>query len=544
MNKTYLATAIVVIIIVAGAAYWYMTRPPEAPKEVVLTVPRTGDVMTLDPAESYSVPTHEVITPVYETLLRYDPHNTSRLIPCLAQSWEVSENGLSYIFHLRNDVYYTDGTKFNASCVIYSFNRTLSLGLGPAWVISAIDISKCSVIDAYTVNITLQYPYAPFIYALAAQWGPLIVNPSFVQAHATPDDPWAHEFLKGNMCGTGPYMLQEFVPGDHVTLVKNPNYWGGWTGNHVTKIYMPIIEDSSTRRLRLEQGSIDIGLLNLEDAIAVNGTQGIVVESLPSLNNLMIFINTQKGPLQNKLVRQALSYMFDYQGAMQTIRHGQGSQARGPLPRELWSWDPECPQYSFNLTKARELIEQAGFRPQDLNLEVWYVGTIEEERKSAELLQSAAAQIGVTITPRGVTWAALMDVLSPGSKDPREAADMSILYWYPDYADPDDYFSNMYYCYDESAPLNVGSYAFYNWGFYSNSTLNAILDEAKETTDFNRRVELYRRAQRIVVEDAPAIFLYDEPELLTYRSWVKGYYFNPCYVGCIDFYTIYVEGRP
>jgi len=135
-------------------------------------------------------------------------------------------------------------------------------------------------------------------------------------------------------------------------------------------------------------------------------------------------------------------------------------------------------------------------------------------------------------------------VLSPGSKDPREAADMSILYWYPDYADPDDYFSNMYYCYDESAPLNVGSYAFYNWGFYSNSTLNAILDEAKETTDFNRRVELYRRAQRIVVEDAPAIFLYDEPELLTYRSWVKGYYFNPCYVGCIDFYTIYVEGRP
>lgn len=544
-------------MIIGGIGYWYITQRtvtppeqpqkpvvPEKPKEVVLTVPRGGDVMTLDPAESYSVPTHEVITPVYETLLRYDPKNTSKLIPWLAESWEVSEDGLSYIFKLRRNVTFTDGTPFNASCVIFSFNRTLSLGMGPSWVISAIDIDKCTVIDTYTVKITLKYQYSPFIYALAAQWGPLIVSPSFVVAHATSEDPWAHEYLKKHMCGTGPYKLEEFVPGDHVTLVKNPNYWKGWEGGHVDKIYMPIIEESSTRRMRLEEGSIDIGGLNLEDAIAVNGTKGIVVEVVPSLNNLMIFMNTQKEPLNNKFIRQALSHIFDYESALKTIRHGFGTRARGPLPSALWGWDPECPQYEFNLTRAVELIEQAGYKPENINLEVWYVGTVEEERRCAELLQAAAAKIGVKITPRGVTWAALIDAARPGNNDARNATDMAILYWYPDFADPDDYFSNMYYCYNEEEPWNVTSYPFFNWGYYCNSKLNRILEEAARTTDFNRRVELYKQAQHIIVEDAPAIFIFDEPAVLTYRDWVKGYYFNPCYVGCIDFYTIYIEGRP
>ena len=541
--------AVVIIVIVVAAAvggYWWYTstRKPAAPEEIVLTVPRGGVVMTLDPAESYSVPTHEVIVPVYETLLRYDPENTSHLIPWLAESWEVSENGMSYIFHLRQNVTFHDGTPFNASCVLYSFNRTYSLGLGPSWMMSPINFSACSIIDTYTVNITLKYPYAPFIYSMAAQWGPLIVSPTFCKVHATPEDPWAHEYLKEHMCGTGPYMLEEWVPEDHVTLVKNPNYWRGWSGKHVDKIYMPLIAESSTRRMRLEEGTIDIGGLNLEDAIAVNGTEGVVVEVVPSLNNLMIFMNTQKPPLNNKLVRQAISYMFNYTGALETIRHGFGSQARGPLPASLWGWDPDCPQYSMNLTKAQELIEQAGYAPENITLEVWYVSTSDEERRCAELLQAAAQQIGVTITPKGVTWSALDSAMHPGSGNATDAPDMAMLYWYPDYADPDDYLGQLYYCYNDTVPTDTSAYPWFNYGYYTNATLNKILEEAAQTNNLTERIKLYRKAQRIIVEDAPAIFVFDEPAVLTYRSWVKGYYFNPCYVGTIDFYSIHIEGRP
>jgi len=557
---TIQAILIIIILVIAatGSYVWYSyytkKKVPSqeeevTPKveEVTLIVPRGGIVMTLDPAESYSVPTHEVIVPVYETLLRYDPKNTSHLIPWLAESWEVGKNGMWYVFHLRKNVTFHCGTPFNASAVIYSFNRTISLmeekGFGPGWVISAIDIEHCKIIDPYTVNITLKYPYAPFLYALAAQWGPLIICPACCKAHATPEDPWAYEYMKEHMCGTGPYMLAEWVREDHVTLVKNPNYWKGWKGKHVDKIYMPIIEESSTRRLRLEEGSIDIGGLTLEDAIAVNGTPGIIVEVVPSLNNLMIFMNTQKPPLNNKLVRQAISYIFDYEGAVETIRHGLGAQARGPLPSALWGWDPECPQYTHNLTKAKELLEKAGYKPEDIKLELWYIETVEEERRVAELLQAEAAKIGVTIELRGTTWAGLNDVLRPGSGNATDAADMAILYWYPDFADPDDYLSNMYYCYNESDPTNIYSYPYFNWAYYCNSTLNRILDEARRTTNFTRRVELYKMAQRIIVEDAPALFIFEEPAILTYRSWVKGYYFNPCYVGTIDFYSIYIEGR-
>ncbi|MFP3951863.1 MAG: ABC transporter substrate-binding protein [Candidatus Bathyarchaeia archaeon] len=516
---------------------------PEEPEEITLNVPRGGIIMTLDPAESYSIPTHEVLTPVYETLLRYDPDDPSQLVPTLATDWEVSSDGLTYTLTLREGVTYTDGTPFNASCVIFSFNRTLSLGMGPSWVLSALNISECRAVDTQTVELVLKYPYSPFINALAAQWGPLIVSPSFVETHSTPDDPWAHEYLKENMCGTGPYMLEEWEPEDHVTLVKNPDYWGGWEGDHVDKVYMPIIEESTTRRLRLEEGSIDLGGLNIEDSIEVNGTEGINVKTVPSLNNLQIFLNTKKPPLDNKLVRQAISYMFDYEGAVNTIRQGFGNQARGPLPRTLWGWNPECPQYNLDLDRAVTLLDEAGFSPEEIELDVWYLSSSDEERRCAELLQSKAASIGVTITPKAVTWSAMMDALRPGSNDPRDAADMSIFYWYPDYADPDDYLSNMYYCYNEETPYDVNSYAFFNWAFYNNPELNNLLDEATRVTDFEKRVELYHKAQNMIVEDAPAIFLFDEPEILTYRNWVKGYYFNPCYVGCIDFYSIYIEGR-
>ncbi len=557
INRNYLIIAAVLVIIIAGGYMYFMQKPspeepegptepeePTEPQEVTLIAPRGGIVMTLDPAESYSVPTHEVLTPVYETLLRYDPVDTSKLIPCLAKSWEISEDGLTYTFELRDDVTYTDGTKFNASCVIYGFNRTLSIGLGPAWVISALDINLCRAVNTYTLELKLQYEYSPFIYAVAAQWGPQIVCPTFVEQHATTEDPWAQEYLKEHMCGTGPYILDEWVPEDHVTLVKNPNYWGGWEGKHVDKIYMPIIEEATTRRLRLEEGSIDLGGLSLENAIEVNGTEGIAVTVTPSLNNLQIFMNTKKEPLNNKLIRQAISYMFDYEGAVATVRRGFGSQARGPLPHNLWGWDPELHQYSYNLTKAEELIDQAGYNPEDIELELWYLGNNDEERRCAEILQSNAAEIGVTMNLQAVTWSAMMDALRPGSLDPTEAADMSIFYWYPDYADPDDYLANMYYCYSPDEPMNVRSYAFFNWAFYHNEEVNNLIENATRVTDFEERVELYKQAQAIIVEDAPALWLFDEPAIQTYRSWVKGYYFNPCYVGTTDFYSIYIEGRP
>ena len=488
-----------------------------------------------------------MIVPVYETLIRYDPDDPSGLVPCLAESWSVSDNGYSYIFYLREGVTFTDGTPFDASAVLYSYDRAITLneeeGFGPGWIVSPIDIDASSIIDPYTVNITLKYPYAPFIYCVASQWGAFIVNPTVCEAHATPEDPWAHEYLKENMVGTGPYMLEEWVREDHVTLVKNPDYWGGWDKPHVTKVYMPIIEESATRRLRLEEGTLDIGGLNLEDALAVNGTEGIVVEVAPGLTNLMIFMNTQKPPLDNKLIRHAISYMYDYEGTIETIRQGLGTQARGPIPASLWGWDPECTQYTMNLTKAEDLIEQAGFEPEDIELELWYIGTLEEERRCAELLQATAAQVGVTINLHGVTWATLIDALRPGSGNATDAVDMSVLYWWPDYADPIGFLETMYRCYNDTVLTDIYAYPFFNWGYYSNSTLNDILVEVVEITDMEQRIELYHQAQRIIAEDAPCLFLFDSTNILSYRSWVKGYYFNPLYTGTTDFYNIYIEGR-
>ena len=414
-------------------------------------------------------------------------------------------------------------------------------GFAPGWVIEAIDIKSSSIIDPYTLNITLRYPYSPFIYCVASQWGDLIVSPSFCKAHATPEDPWAHEYLKEHMCGTGPYVLDEWVREDHVTMVKNPNYWGGWKGPHVDKIFMPIIMESAPARLRLEEGTLDMAALNLEDAMAVKGKQGIVVKTVPGLTDYMIFMNTQKPPLNNKLIRYAISYLYDYAGTIATVRHDMGTQARGPIPRSLWGWDPDCPQFTMNLTKAEELIRQAGYKPEDIKLDYWFEG--DEPRRIAEILQAGAAQIGVKITLHSTTWATLIQVVRPGSDNATDAHDLAGVYWWPDYADPIAFFDPMYRCYNDTIPTKISAYPFYNWGFYSNATLNHILDEFVRETNHTKRIELSHQAQRIIAQDAPCVFVFDSLNTLCYRDWVKGYYFNPLYTGTTDFYSIYIEGR-
>lgn len=548
---------IAAVIIIAAVGIYYVTRPgpslepspgpspgpsPSPEEEVILNYPRGGIVITLDPHESYSVPTQEVLVPVFETLLRYDPENPEGLIPCLAESWELSENGYSYIFHLRQGVVFSDGTPFNASAVLYSYDRLKSLGYGPSWILDPVDMEASSIIDPYTVNITLHYPYAPFIYCVASQWGCLIVNPVLCKAHATTEDPWAHEYLMENMVGTGPYMLDEWVREDHVTLVKNPSYWGGWEGPHVDKVFMPLISESVTRRLRLEDGTLDIGLLGIDDALAVEGEEGINVETVPGLTNYMIFMNTQKPPLDNKLIRYALSYMYDYAGTIETIRRGIGTQARGPIPQSLWGWDPECPQFTMNLTKAVELIEEASFKPEDIELEYWFQG--DESRRVAEVLQANAAQIGVKINLHSTTWATLTEAARPGSGNATDAHHLIGLYWWPDYADPIGFLDVMYKSYTNStSSTNIEDYPYFNWGYYSDPELNRILSEVVRETDHETAVELIHQAQSIIVEDAPAIFVFDSLNTLTYRDYVKGYYFNPLYTGTTDFYNIYIEGR-
>lgn len=498
----------------------------------------------MDPHQCYSVPTQEILVPVYETLLRYDKDDPEGLIPCLAESYEISENGYIYIFHLRDDVTFHDGTPFTAEDVLYSYERLLTLYFGPGWLLEPINIEASSAIDPYTLNITLHHPYAPFIYTVASQWGALIVNSELVKSHATAEDPWAHEWLKENMDGTGsgPYMLEEWVPEDHVTLVKNPDYWGGWDKPHVDKIYMPLIDESATRRLRLEEGTLDIGLLTLEDALAVEDKEGINVEIVPGLTNYFIYMNTQKPPLNNKLIRHALSYMYDYEGMIEAVRHGLGTQALGPIPRSLWGWNPDAKQFTYNLTKAEELIREAGYEPEDIKLDYWYMEA-PEPRRIAEILQAGAAEIGVEITLHGTTWAILSETAHPGSHDVNDGPDLSALYWWPDYADPQAFVEPLLVSYVDEPTTNTSDYGYYNWAYYCNAEVNRLLDEAVIETNVSKRVEIYHQMQEIICEDAPAIWVFDSLNTISYRDWVKGYYFNPLYTGCTDFYNIYIEGR-
>src|SRR5436305_1771609 len=174
----------------------------------------------------------------------------------LAQSWEVSQNQTTYIFHLAPNARFHDGTPCDAQAVKDSFTRFLQMGQGPVNVIARFvsDPQQMTVVDPTTIQFAFDRPEPLFLAAMASEYGPLVVNAGLVAAHKTADDPFAHEWFSQNMVGTGPYRLAQNEPNAFIALERFPDYHGGWAGNHFDRVVMRIVEEGATRRQLLEKG--------------------------------------------------------------------------------------------------------------------------------------------------------------------------------------------------------------------------------------------------------------------------------------------------
>jgi len=524
------ATIIAVVIIVAAlVVIYYATLPSHIPPtQVEVRIPRSDSVVTLDPAKCYVVPSIECMTPVYERLINYNDNGTG-FEPVLAKSWEISPDGMTVTFYLRENVKFHDGTPFNATAVKFTFERILALQGGPAWMYSAID--KIEVVDTYTVKFVLKYPDVTFIHAMAAVWGPLIVSPSYVLSHATEEDPWAEEWMNEHMCGTGPYMVDEWVKGQYITFVRFPDYWRGWEGKHVDKIYMPIIREWATRRMMLEAGDLDMIFpydVNIDDIDVLKENPDIVVEEhKPTLEVVYMVLNVQYGPCADIRVRKALNYLLDYDAVIEAYG-GYAVQMQGPLPRKCPGHDDELFMYHYDPEEARRLLEEAGYSD-GLEVTLAYLSDVEEERKIAEIFQTSASAGGVTVNLLGLTWPALNELIGA---PPEQRPDIALYIWPPDYVDPLCMLVPQY---------KTGEWFAYG---YSNPQLDNILEQIPKTVDPNERLELYKEAQRIIVEDVPRIWIIEHEFAVVRRSWLKGYHYNILYsfYNC-DWYSLYIEGR-
>ena len=476
-----------------------------------------SDFADWDPATAASLEVWYLYN-VYEPLLWYNPPGSAeQFTPALATSWESSDDGLAWTFHLREGVTFHDGTPFNADAVKYSIERVMELGGGSYWIWGAVDTIEA--VDEHTVVFNLTYA-APLDLIASSQYQGYIFSPTAAENGAE----W---FMQGNAAGTGPYRVESWEPDQQTVLVKYDDYWGGWEGHHFSKVILKLALEQSTQVQLLESGEADRATLIPIDSLAgLEANPEISVNIIPSWMNSQFLINVQKPPTDDVLVRQALSYAWDYETVVNDIYNGMATVAEGIIPKTLWGHNGSLSLYEFDLAKAQELLEQAGYAPGDLKLDIAYIGTSAEYENAALLLQQNLAEIGVELELKPGPWTTIWEQ----AKNLDTAPNLQSMTWWPTYPTPNDWLYGLFRT-EEAALFNLSHYA--------NAEMDAKLDEAMalEATDRDEAIRLYGEIQQTLLDDAAAIFYADINSRITRRADIVGAVTNPAY-GAEYFYAL------
>jgi len=465
----------------------------------------------LDPARSWSNES-AVLSNCYEPLVFYNPPGSDETLrPVLATSWETNDEATEWVFHLREGVTFHDGEPFNAEAVKYSIANTMELGVGGAYIWDPVEAIE--IVDDYTIMFKLSYP-APLDLIASSGYATWIYSP---KANEENESDWYNE---GHCVGTGPYTIEGYERGSRLIMTRNEDYWGGWREGQFDKVVFEISEDPVVLQQVIEAGTADFTYSIPTDNVAALDTRDdVVVYTNPSFQNMLGLLNTQKPPLDNKLVRQALSYSFPYAQFIESVMEGRATQAHGPVPAGMWGQSDDLFQYSHDLDKAKELLAEAGYPDGGFDLLYTFATGDLDEQQAGEVWKSELAKLGINLEVRGMSWEPQWDL---GTSDPQKAQDIFLFYWWPDYVSPYSFLYGMFHTEEE---------ILFNLSYYYNSEFDDLIDTANELSGSQRgeAADMFIQAQEILVDDAAAIFFYDVDNIHLARSDIKGYVDNPAY---------------
>ncbi|MDD5263930.1 MAG: ABC transporter substrate-binding protein [Candidatus Bipolaricaulis sp.] len=489
-----------------------------------LVVGVVEEVTTMDPAIDYTFGSGPLFRAAYERLVTFNTAS-GKIEPQLALSWDVSDDGKFYTFHLRQGVTFHDGAVFDAAAVKTAYDRVMTINEGPAWMLTSY-VDSIDVLDDATVRFTMKtYPFVPFLRVLSSYWGMCIASPTAITQNA--GDDMGKAFFRNHLVGTGPYKLVEWVEGQQMVFERFDGYWGGWAGDHVKRIVLRKILDTTTMALLLESGDLDIAYgIPLDELTSLNGKPGVVVGVHNTFTTNMIAMNTTKGPLADVRVRRALSYSFDYASAMEVFA-GYTTPLIGQIPIGMPGHDDSLPHYVFDLDVAKQLLIEAGYG-NGLTLEYTWVTEEPEGRRVGVLWQDTLRKIGVDLKVTEVTVAGHWDRVSNIATMP----DLANYRWGIDYPDPSSVLVPLYH--GDSAPP-----AGYNLSRFADPRVNAVLDASGKEPDETKRLQLLAEAQSLLLTGASNIWITAVPVTVCMRSNVQGYVFEPAAFSSFNFYDLY-----
>jgi peptide/nickel transport system substrate-binding protein len=493
---------------------------PAAAEENVATYAMVTSFADIDPSISFSDDL-VVTSNAYETLVRYNPPGSEEMLsPGLATSWESNENGTEWTFQLREGVKFHDGTDFNAEAVKYSIDRTMGMAMGASYIWDPVE--EIEVVEDYTARFKLSYA-APVDLIAASGYGSWMMSPTCTEAH---DSEWLNE---GHDCGSGPYMVESYERGQRLVMTRFDDYWGGWQEGQFQKVVFDIVEEPTVRQQMVEAGEADVTyLLPRENYEALDAREDVTVYTNPSFQNLIGLLNHQKPPLDDPLVRQAISYAFPYDDLITDVMMGAAVQAHGPVPTEMWGSSEDLTQYDYDLDKARELLDQAGYPDGGFDLLMTHATGDLDEAQVGELWKAELAKLGINLEVQAMSWEPQWDL---AMSDPMAAQDIFVMYWWPDYVSPYSFLFNMFHCEEE---------ILFNDGYLCDPEFDEMIDRANELSGSDRAEaeRLFVEAEQSLIDNADGVFLYDVLNEHVVRSDIKGYVDNPAYPHVVFFYNL------
>ncbi|RMF87965.1 MAG: ABC transporter substrate-binding protein, partial [Nitrospinota bacterium] len=482
--------------------------------EVVFTYATGQTTSTADPAYHRDETESMDIVNLYDPLLY--PQKGGAPKPHVAESWDVSADGLTWTFHLRKGIKFHDGSELTAEDVVFSMDRELRLGKGYSWLwATALKPGSTKALDRHTVQFRLNAPYGPFIATLIQFF---IVNKKVVLAHKEAGDygefgDYGVRYLSRHDAGSGPFILESVIPDTRRIYRRFPGYWQRWKPNQVDKVVIEIVPEPATMKTLLKAGKIDMSdqWKDREWFESARNMEGVTVQEDPNNQLYLIHINNKKPPLDNINVRKAILHAFDYRTAVEVI-FGNAKRARGPVPVGLAGHNDKVKVYETDLAKAKEYMKKAGVKPKRKFIYSYTTAGVNE--KMGLLLQSNLAEIGIDVELKPNTWATLVQMVSK----PETTPDFFPVFHTAKYPSPDGHTYLMYH------PNAWGTYMSASW--YQNPEMSRLMEEARKTADTEKRYELYKKAQEIVVNDAASLWIANPMHRIAYRNRVKGYTFT------------------
>lgn len=485
MSKFGFKSSAFAAFLLAGAAFG-----GPALADTVVTMNTVQIFGTIDPAKISDYTDYMAAVNLYDGLVSVD--SKGNLIPQLAESWTVSPDAKEVTFKLRADAKFTDGTPVTSADVVYTVERLLKINQGPANLFAGVVApGAVTAVDDKTVKFTLSKTFSPFLSTVPAVF---ILNSKMVKEHAGNDD--GQTWLATNTAGAGAYSLKEWDRGAKMTITRNKGYYKGFGPGPIDEVRWIITNDEATVKSLAASGELTMSsqFQSPETYKALEAMGRFKVVAADTAVAFYLKLNTKVPPTDDIHIRKAIALATDYDTIRQQLVPG--GELTTPLPKTFADFHAgDVPATKYDLEAAKSEVAKSKYAGQEIPITLGYVAGTKFEEEISLLMQSNLEQLGFKVTQQADPWNRITEIAGKVDTTPT----VNQIFFGPTYPSPDSMFFTQYHS------KAAGTWASMEW--LQNPEIDKLIDQARETGDKAKQVEIYKDLQRKIVEIQPDVFL-------------------------------------